>query len=99
MREYRVSIMDVICLLENTIICKDNDVDTKYTADDLIGRLKSTFITLPIDQLESYLYMCNMNREDGVYTHPEKKAFTLMVKDILPRNQKFCSINNFIKSK
>lgn len=98
-KEYRVSLLDALALLENTRICEDNDVDCNHTADDLITMLKTKFVSVPIEMLESYLYMCNMNREDRKYWHPTGKPFTHMVKEILDEDQEYCMTNNFIIKK
>lgn len=99
MKEYKVSLVDLMAFLENLNTCKDNDVDCNRTAEEYRTMLESTFLYLKEDILESLLCYCNFNNEDGIYTHPHGDPLARMVSRILGPTKSFCLKNNYVIEK
>ncbi len=71
---YSVSIKQLVVLMHNLLTCQDADADADRTRAELIQSINTT-IKIDQDLLESLLYCCNMNHEQGEFWHPENSDF------------------------
>jgi hypothetical protein len=77
--KFTVSIRQLCVLMHNLLTCKDADNDADNTKAELIQAINST-VRLDKSLLESLLYCCNMNHEDGEFWHPEGRDFDTFLK-------------------
>lgn len=86
-------------LAYNVMICTDAENDADRTVDELLAALDDNRGWIPRVVLESALYCCNINDEDGKFWHPQVATFPGFIKKVLGTKYHFDRYYNRIIEK
>lgn len=91
--------LDIAILLHNVYHCPDASNDADHTIEEIVLTLNKGVGYLTKELLESALYCCNMNNEQGKFWHPQKVQFDSFVKHLLGADFQFNKYYNYIEEK
>jgi hypothetical protein len=91
--------VDIAVLLHNVYHCPDASNDADHTVNEIVTILNKGAGYLSKDILESALYCCNMNNEQGKFWHPQKISFDSFVKHLLGAKFTYDTYYNLIEAK
>jgi len=80
---FRVNRLETTVLLHNIFHCEDADNDADRTMEELVSSLEYNRGYVEKSVLESALYCCNMNNEQGKYWHPFRQPIKMFIKTLL----------------
>ena len=98
-RGRKVRLIDVLSLLQNVLISKDTDTDAERTPEQIMRFLSDYQIWIDTPNIERYLYLCNMNREDQKFVDCLGRSFRELAKNVVPQGCRFNPAYNLIESK
>lgn len=96
-RGRQVKLVDVLCFLHNILTAADTEVDADRTADQVVRFLSEYTVWFSTEDLERYLYFCNMNYESNKFVDAMKRSFPIFHKAVVPKGCYFDRKYNVIE--
>lgn len=90
--------LEIVVALYNVSINTEQDTGADRTYRQIVHELNGKRMAYPKDLVESVLYFCNMNDEEGEFWHPLDMTFKAYAKRICADNNvKFNSYFNYLE--
>ncbi len=95
-RSLQLSVMQCLVLMKNVMDSKHAGNDADYTVNELIREL-SKKVYVKREVIESALYNCNLQDEEGEFWHPFDSNFDAFLARVLGSRFKFDKQYNLIE--